>query len=60
MTFMSDAVTDVNKVNSLFVVAGTGLGGLRIEAPMNANYFSNSSTPDPTTGQIATSGLFGE
>ena len=33
VTFMSDAVTDVNKVNSLFVVAGSGLGGLRIEAP---------------------------
>ena len=54
VTFMSDAVTDVNSVNSLFVVAGSGLGGLRVEAPLNANY-----TPNPTTGQIATSGLFG-
>ena len=59
VTFMTDAVSDVNKVNSLFVVAGTGLGGLRIEAPLNANYFSSNSTPNPTTGQIATSGLFG-
>jgi fibronectin-binding autotransporter adhesin len=54
VTFMSDAVTDVNSVNSLFVVAGSGLGGLRVEAPLNANY-----TLNPTTGQIATSGLFG-
>jgi phage gpG-like protein len=59
VTFMSDAVVDVNKVNSLFVVAGSGLGGLRVEAPLNANYFSGSSTPDPVTGQIGTSGLFG-
>ncbi len=59
VTFMSDAVSDVNSVNSLFVVAGSGLDGLRIEAPMNANYFSGSSIPDPTTGQIGTSGLFG-
>ncbi len=63
VTFMTDAAgdfADTNKVNSQLVVAGSGLNGLRVEAPLNANYFSNNSTPDPTTGQIGTSGLFGD
>ena len=55
LTFMTDQANSANNdINSLFIVAGSGTGGLRIEAPLNANYSAN-----PTNGQIATSGLFG-
>ncbi|MBC8108506.1 MAG: hypothetical protein H7Z14_18115, partial [Anaerolineae bacterium] len=46
-TYMTDIAVD--NVNTNFVVAGSGNGGLRIEAPMNADY----------SGAIPTSGFFG-
>ena len=41
-TFLTD-LASTGSVNSLLVVAGSGLGGLRIEAPMNAVYNGNDA-----------------
>ena len=49
-TYLTDNA-GAGAVNSLLVVAGSGNGGLRIEAPMNAVYGGG--------GTLSTSGLFG-
>jgi hypothetical protein len=48
-TYMTDIAVD--NVNTIFVVAGAGTGGLRVEAPMNANYSSAVPTSD-SSGSI--------
>ena len=50
-TFMTD-LANIDAPNTLLVVAGSGNGGLRVEAPMNASY-----SADPTI--FSTTGLFG-
>ncbi len=61
-SFLTDIAANVNVDISRLVVAGTGTGGLRIEAPMNAVYnvpvdLTGQFHPTPTYG--GTTGLFG-
>lgn len=51
-------VAAASQIATTFVVAGTGTAGLRIEAPMNANYIDPSTNP-PASASIGTTGLFG-